>query len=419
MAEAPGQVIGRGAIPEAIGACGVPRRDAFSCIPTPGLTEPTMDPLDKLLLDFDRGRISRRDLLRALGLTIVALPAASLAQGRGADTTGRGAGGGGRGGGRGQQDATPAPPPFEATGWKTVWLDHVTYECPDYRKAAAFYSALMGWTLRSDDGKSAYMDIAEDVGSAIFRNSAAPAAPPPPPPPPVTAGDTAGRGGRGGRGGGGGRVQGRITNFAWGIEPWDTNKVEAELKKRGLNPVADHSGDFKSFHIKEPDGMDIQVTNGTRANRWKGPATAKLAAPPPFEPTGWKTLWLDHLSYGCSDQKKTVAFYQALLGWFPRIPGGGQTTVDIGDVGGAIIRGGNSVNHISFGIANWDPDKVEAELMKRNLGTPARGNPGHFQPDTGSGGEIHQSKFQSYHTPDAFGWDLQISNIIKNNRHDG
>ena len=31
--------------------------------------------------------------------------------------------------------------------------------------------------------------------------------------------------------------------------------------------------------------------------------------------------------------------------------------------------------------------------------------------DTGGGGDIHVSRFQSYHTPDPFGWDLQISNI--------
>ena len=55
--------------------------------------------------------------------------------------------------------------------------------------------------------------------------------------------------------------------------------------------------------------------------------------------------------------------------------------------------------------------KVEAELMKRGLGRPASNNPGHLTPDTGSGGDIHTSKFQSYHTPDPFGWDLQISNI--------
>ena len=73
-------------------------------------------------------------------------------------------------------------------------------------------------------------------------------APPPPPAP-------AGRRQRGGRGGRGGRWRSRrvrrgmaaITNFCWGIEPWNTDKVEAELKKRGLNPVADHAGDFQEF----------------------------------------------------------------------------------------------------------------------------------------------------------------------------
>src|SRR6185436_1369080 len=143
--------------------------------------------------------------------------------------------------------------------------------------------------------------------------------PPRPAPPPPAAGDTSGRGGRGGGGGGGGGrapATGRISNFCWGIAPWDTNKVEAELKKRGLNPVADHAGnDFKSFHIKDPDGFDIQVSNGTKSNRRKGSANGKLTAPVPFEPTGWKTTWVDHLSYGCSDYKRTVAFYEALLGW--------------------------------------------------------------------------------------------------------
>jgi hypothetical protein len=56
--------------------------------------------------------------------------------------------------------------------------------------------------------------------------------------------------------------------------------------------------------------------------------------------------------------------------------------------------------------------------MKRGLGSPNRQDPTHLQVDTGGGGDIHTSKFKSYHTPDAFGWDLQISNITKANRHD-
>ena len=64
--------------------------------------------------------------------------------------------------------------------------------------------------------------------------------------------------------------------FCWGISPWDTNKVEAALKARGLNPVADHSGkDFQSFHVKDPDGMDVQISNGTRKNRRQGTGERK------------------------------------------------------------------------------------------------------------------------------------------------
>jgi catechol 2,3-dioxygenase-like lactoylglutathione lyase family enzyme len=366
--------------------------------------------IERMFRDFDEGRISRRDLLRALGLTVLAAPSLAWAQAR-AD--------------RPPADTTHAPQPFEPTGWKTVWLDHISYQCTDYPKAVAFYNAVMGWKLRSDDGKQAVMDIGDDVGGVIMMNGyvppPTPAAPPTPPPT-----DTAG-GGRGGRGGGGGNRpprMARISNFCWGIEPWDTNKVQAELTKRGLNPVADHMGsDFKSFHIKDPDGFDIQLSNGTKENRRKGPANAKISASLPFEPTGWKTSWLDHISYGCSDYKRTVAFYEALLGWKAGRFSGNQSTVDIGDIGGAIIRnrpgGMTNIDHISFGIDGFDPDKVEAELMKRGLGSPSRTQPGHLQPDTGSGGEIHTSRFKSYHTPDPFAWDLQISNIIKSNRHDG
>ena len=370
-------------------------------------------PLERLFREFDREALSRRELLRALGLAAIALPAVSWAQG--GDSTALRARPG-----RAQGDTTHAPAPFEPTGWKTVWLDHITYQCQDYKKAAAFYTAVMGWKLRSDDGSKAVMDIG-DVGGVIMTNGFVP-----PPPPPPRSDSGGGRGGAGGRGGGGGAARpprtAGITNFAWGIDPWNTDKVEAELKKRGLNPVADHAGDFKSFHVKDPNGFDIQVTNGTKSNRRKGDANAKLSAPLPFEPTGWKTTWLDHISYGCSDYRRTVAFYEALLGWKAGRFTGAQATVDIGDVGGAIIRnragGMTSIDHISFGIDGFDPDKVEAELKKRGLGSPDRQNPEHLAVDTGGGGDIHTSRFKSYHTPDVFGWDLQISNIVKANRHD-
>ena len=119
--------------------------------------------------------------------------------------------------------------------------------------------------------------------------------------------------------------------FAWGIAPWDTDKVKAELDKRGLNPIADHAGsDYKSFRVKDPDGFDLAITNGTKALRRKTPANGKLPAPAPFEPTGWNTLYLDHISFEVPDYRRSAAFYQALLGWDVR-PGGGGASGDGAD----------------------------------------------------------------------------------------
>jgi hypothetical protein len=39
-----------------------------------------------------------------------------------------------------------------------------------------------------------------------------------------------------------------INHISYGIEPWHTEKVKAELERRGLNPRPDIVGDnFKSF----------------------------------------------------------------------------------------------------------------------------------------------------------------------------
>ncbi len=106
--------------------------------------------------------MSRRQLLRALGIAAVGAPLASaLGQGRCLRRFGSPG-----------CDTTAIRPLFEPTGWKTVSLDHITFQVADYQREAAFYHALMGWTLRSDDGKQAVMDIG-DWGSVILEQGAA------------------------------------------------------------------------------------------------------------------------------------------------------------------------------------------------------------------------------------------------------
>jgi catechol 2,3-dioxygenase-like lactoylglutathione lyase family enzyme len=333
--------------------------------------------------------ISRRHALRTLGAVAGAgFASSAFGQGRCRD-------------GYGTQSCplsaematAPIKPVFAPTGWKTVALDHITFQMPDYRKEAAFYIALMGWKLRSDDGQQAVLDIG-DWGSAIFKQA----------PEQRSAG---------------------VENFCFVIEPWNARTVEAELRKRGLTPVSENDGKgFESFHVKDPDGWDLQICNGNGlAKARKSAASAKLAAPAPFESTGWKTVWLDHFSFNAANFKQSASFYTNLLGWKETYDEGSQHELMIGEVGDIIIRGGNPndpgfgrggaragrqrIDHISFGISPWDTDGVKAELEKRGLTARV---------DTSTVDDIHVAAFKSYHTTTPNGYNLQISYVTHDNR---
>jgi hypothetical protein len=62
---------------------------------------------------------------------------------------------------------------------------------------------------------------------------------------------------------------------------------------------------------------------------------------------------------------------------------------------------------MSFGIQPWDADAVKDSLEKRGL---------RAQADTGNTGDIHQAKYQSYHTRTPGGYNLQISCVTKDTR---
>ena len=354
------------------------------------------DRLNRLMNGAARGAISRRRLLQALGAATVATPLSAFAQGRCMRTFGSPA-----------CNTDPIPPVFAPTGWKTVALDHLAFRVADYRKEAAFYIALMGWTLRSDDGTQAVLDIG-DWGSAIFKAA----------PPDAFEAANAGRAGRGGP------VHAVVDSCCFVIDPWNAGSVEAGLRARGLSPVADNDGHgFESYHVKDPDGFDLQISNGNglARSRRTTPANATLSAPAPFAPTGWKTVWLDHLSFGSANYKKSVSFYCNLLGWKGTYDEGSQNECLIGEVGDVIIRGGNPlapdptanagraghIDHISFGISPWDTDGVKAALEQRGLAARV---------DTSTGDEIHVAAFKSYHTFTPNGYNLQISYVTHDNR---
>jgi len=285
-------------------------------------------------------------------------------------------------------------PVFAATGWKTVALERITFKVADPAKEAAFYAALMGWTPQKSGAQTAAMTVG-DWGTVIFE------------------------------GGGGPRAE--VTSFCFAIDKWNAKAVEAALRKRGLSPVADNDGKgFESFHVKDPDGFDLQISNGRISKERKRlSAGAAKTDDAPFAPTGWKTIWLDHFSFSVSNYKESVSFYRNLLGWTPTYDEGSQNELLIGDVGDIIIRGGNPldpnfkagaraarIDHISFGITPWDTDGVKAELEKRGLRAQIDTSSKHQAPDgTWVADDIHTAAFKSYHTQTPNGYNLQISYV--------
>ncbi len=207
-----------------------------------------------LLKDFEDGKMTRRQLIQSLALAAVAAApgASALAQTAAA------------------QPKPPIPQAFEPTGWKTVWLDHISFQVSDYRRSAAFYRDLMGWTIRNDNGTSQATLNINGLGGIIIRNGRAPnaqAAAGAAPPAAASAAPPA----AGAQGGGRANrppLTGVINHISWGVQPWDTDKVKAELEKRGLNPRPDMVGEnFKSFHVYDPDGWDLQISNQTKESR--------------------------------------------------------------------------------------------------------------------------------------------------------
>ncbi len=104
--------------------------------------------INGLLTDFEKGKMTRRQLIQSLALAAAAAPAATVAA----------------------QTASTIPPATGPAPFKTVWLDHISYAVTDYRKSTAFYRDLMGWEIKNDDGKQQCTMKIGDIGEIIIRN---------------------------------------------------------------------------------------------------------------------------------------------------------------------------------------------------------------------------------------------------------
>jgi len=154
----------------------------------------------KLLQDFEQGKMTRRQLIQSLALasTVAAASAAPIAA-------------------------------ADSKVTQAVYINHVSYQVADYAKTRDFYADLFGMKVSRDDGKQCRLSVGESL--LVVRNASS------------RPSDTKG-----------------VDHIAYSIANWDTDKkvkeaVGAELKRRGLE-VRETTG---SFHIKDPDGFEVQM----------------------------------------------------------------------------------------------------------------------------------------------------------------
>ena len=108
---------------------------------------------------------------------------------------------------------TDPVPPFESTGWRTTSLDHITFRVADPQKEAAFYAALMGWTVRADDGKQVVMDAGDGAASSSGRSR------------PIRSASGSTRGAV--------AVRAVVEGFGFAIEPWDAKPSKPNSESAG------------------------------------------------------------------------------------------------------------------------------------------------------------------------------------------
>jgi catechol 2,3-dioxygenase-like lactoylglutathione lyase family enzyme len=152
----------------------------------------------KQLQDFKAGRLTRRELIKELGITIAT---ASITRSTRTWAT-------------------------QAKGLKATAVNHISYQVEDYAKSHDFYVNLLGMKPYLDTGKQCNLTVGDNTYIVIHNRRS---------------------------------TVSQIDHVAYTIENWDKGAVEAELKSRGLDPrgLGDNPD---SFMVRDPDGLGVQIS---------------------------------------------------------------------------------------------------------------------------------------------------------------
>jgi catechol 2,3-dioxygenase-like lactoylglutathione lyase family enzyme len=127
-----------------------------------------------------------------------------------------------------------------ATNTKAMSINHIAINVSDVKKSSKFYQDVFGMSATMEDEKSAAL-LFNNIGLIIRP----------------------------------GKNPGTISHFMMGVDNYDAEKMSAELKSHGLEPRKDQD----SFHVKDPDGLDVQIGDKDMRGSSQAPAGKQHLTP--------------------------------------------------------------------------------------------------------------------------------------------
>ncbi len=151
--------------------------------------------ISNLLKSYEKGSLSRRELVQGLAMLAVAARSAS---------------------------AAPA-------GFAATTINHVSIQVSDLKRSTEFYKTTFGLPVRVADRPDVAVRLGVGKSHLTLRQA---------------------------------KPSGLVDHFCMGVDGFNHDSVVRELKERGVNSEPDEHG-FSAFHVKDPDGLDVQLEDSS------------------------------------------------------------------------------------------------------------------------------------------------------------
>ena len=169
--------------------------------------------IDRLISQFDSGELSRREFCETMAVATAVLASGGTA-------------------------ANAAAP----SGFTMLGINHISYQCPDYRMARDFYRDVFGMQVVNDKGMGranlAYGPAPDNGGNFLVVHNPGNAPRPP--------------------------TEGFVDHICFTIANWDEPKIKSELAAQGLAQRS--RGGNGTMRVLDPFDFDIQFGNHIAEN---------------------------------------------------------------------------------------------------------------------------------------------------------